>query len=235
MARPKKKLNYNKECQMQETLEMVKESYVECQSINQVAKEFSMTPLKVRKILITEGVFHSEVTELIQKLSEEGKNMQDIMRITGLGRASLNSYLPYSKNIYNMTELSVDAKRVKKFRLRKRAVEELKQLIFQRGLLDCNENTWEVLRLFQGYTFHTFKGLAFHYTIRGNEMFVDRKEKSITRSTIEVALKVVADKNGVVTGPKQLGCFGASYLYPIFIRIGLIKNKTIPVCEYDLK
>ncbi len=109
--------------------EMIVDSYVSCQSINQFAKEFSMTPLKVRKILITEGVFHSDVTELIQKLSGEGKGMQEIMQITGLGRASLNSYLPYSKNIYNMTELSADAERVKRFRLRKRAVEEMKQLI----------------------------------------------------------------------------------------------------------
>ena len=27
-----------------------------------------------------------------------------------------------------------------------------------------------------------------------------------------------------ITGPKMLGCFGASYLYPIFNRIGVIRD-----------
>ena len=30
-------------------------------------------------------------------------------------------------------------------------------------------------------------------------------------------------ETGSVTGPKQLGTFGASYLYPVFVRIGVIR------------
>ncbi|MEI3350185.1 MAG: hypothetical protein V8R18_03505 [Clostridium sp.] len=58
-------------------------------------------------------------------------------------------------------------------------------------------------------------------TIRGNEMFVSRKEKSVTRASILVAYKK-AQELGCVTGPKQLGVFGASYLYPVFLRLGII-------------
>lgn len=86
---------------------------------------------------------------------------------------------------------------------------------------------WETLLLFEDYGFCTVKNLRFSYTIRGNEMFVSRKNKSITRASINVTLEkaIALQKNGgAVTGPKKLGTFGASYLYPIFIRIGVIQN-----------
>ena len=54
-----------------------------------------------------------------------------------------------------------------------------------------------------------------------NRMFVSRKEKSVTRASILVAYKK-AQELGCVTGPKQLGVFGASYLYPVFLRLGII-------------
>lgn len=97
---------------------------------------------------------------------------------------------------------------------------------------DCKEerylNTdilWSVLLKYQGHTFYTAKHLEFTYTIRGKEMFVSRKDKSITRSTIDLAFEKalqVQEKEGGVAGPKKLGCFGASYLYPIFLEIGVI-------------
>ena len=55
-------------------------------------------------------------------------------------------------------------------------------------------------------------------------MFVTRKEKTIIRSSIDVSLEKVLALHGVVSGPKKLGTFGASYLYPIFRRLGIIKT-----------
>lgn len=82
---------------------------------------------------------------------------------------------------------------------------------------------WEILKLFSGYFFTTVKGLRFHYTVNGNEIFIDRKKKSITRSSVKIALKETVKMDGQVSGPKKLNVFGASYLYPIFLRFGLIK------------
>ena len=76
----------------------------------------------------------------------------------------------------------------------------------------------------QGCLFTTSKGLDFTYKIHGGEMFVDRKEKSITRATVMKAYGKVVEMDGVVKGPKTLGTFGASYLYPIFVKMGLIKT-----------
>ena len=78
---------------------------------------------------------------------------------------------------------------------------------------------WEAILAFEGAIFYTARGLEYWYTIRGNEMFVSRKEKSVTRASILVAYKK-AQELGCVTGPKQLGVFGASYLYPVFLEAG---------------
>ena len=41
-------------------------------------------------------------------------------------------------------------------------------------------NLWEVIVSHQGETFYTKKMLPFTYTIKGGEMFTDRRERSIT-------------------------------------------------------
>lgn len=84
---------------------------------------------------------------------------------------------------------------------------------------------WETLELFQEETFLTAKGLEYTYTIKGNELFVSRKNKSITRATVELAFltAIKLQQDGLaVSGPKKLKTFGASYLYPVFIFIGII-------------
>ena len=92
------------------------------------------------------------------------------------------------------------------------------------------EEIWKAIVAFQGYSFETAKGLKFSYTVRGKEIFFDRKEKSITFSTVAAAYQKVLEMDegtGIpiaVPGPKKLGCFGASYLYPVFIRIGVIRE-----------
>lgn len=93
-------------------------------------------------------------------------------------------------------------------------------------LTDPNEiAVWESIVQFQNIVFTTSgrgstPGLPFTYVIKGAEMFVDRREKSITRATIMKAYHRAVEI-GEVTGPKQLNVFGASYLFPIFKKIGV--------------
>ncbi len=91
---------------------------------------------------------------------------------------------------------------------------------------EAEEALWSLLDALQGQAFQTAKGLTFSYAIKGNEMFVDRKDKSITRATVNLAFRTAMTlmrEEKPISGPKKLGCFGASYLYPIFISIGLIE------------
>lgn len=57
---------------------------------------------------------------------------------------------------------------------------------------------------------------------------IDRKEKTITRNTVLVAYEnavELMDTEGCVSGPKKLGCFGASYLYPVFLELGICRKE----------
>ena len=92
-------------------------------------------------------------------------------------------------------------------------------------MADSIDAVWALLQKHQQEVFHTAKGLPFTYTIRGGELFVDRRSKSITISTVANALeKIVAlEMDGIpITGPKKIGCYGASYLYPVLLTLGVI-------------
>lgn len=96
---------------------------------------------------------------------------------------------------------------------------------------------WETLALLQGRTFTTSgrgktSGVEFTYSIKldkdgrpGGEMFISTKEKSITRASVMMgywrALEIQAAA-GRVSGPKKIGTFGASYIYPLFLALGVI-------------
>ncbi len=120
-----------------------------------------------------------------------------------------------SGNTSTPEQRRVNAARVAKCRTRRAAVERLQYDHSFQAL-------WEALALFSGYPFRTAKGLRFRYQLRGGEIKVDRKEKTITRSSVEMAYeKALA---GPITGPKKLGVFGASYLYPVFLRLGVLNR-----------
>ena len=96
--------------------------------------------------------------------------------------------------------------------------EKLKKIVEEQNLEQENPEElalllWQVLKQYE---------LAFTYVIKGNEMFIDRKEKSITKSSVLLAFQNLVKQGGIISGPKKLGTFGASYLYPIFMELGWI-------------
>ena len=85
---------------------------------------------------------------------------------------------------------------------------------------------WKAIATLTDRTIATAKGLPFTITFKGNELFVSRKEKSITRATVDMAYQQVLklqEAGEAIDGPKKLGTFGASYLYPLFIALGVIE------------
>lgn len=83
-----------------------------------------LNPLKVRKLLITVGVYKSKTADQVLELWIAGNSVKNIQEQMSLSRASVNSYLPYSKIIYKLDEVpggerSVNADRQKLFRDRK--------------------------------------------------------------------------------------------------------------------
>lgn len=224
-GRPPKK-DYDAEQLYQTLLSAVTEIYAEKGEIKATALELDMTPLKIKKLLISAGKLHYPQTADIQALQKEGKSLEEIQTILCLSRASINSYLPYTKKPYK-GELSQNAERVKQYQLRKAAVSSLQQE-------PTEENLWNCIVAFQNYPFFTATGLPFTYTLKKGKkrgynkvLVIDRREnsKTLTWSSLWLAFTKATEMGEcIVTRPKQIGDIRSiSYIYPLLWRFGIIQ------------
>ena len=177
-GRLKKKPEYNPELQFNNFLEELSNAYEETSSLRILATELNISPLKLRKLLITADVFTSDICAEINGLYQSGKKIPEIMKLTGLSRASVHSYLPYTKGLYNAAELSLNAERCQAYRIRQEQVQLLQEM-------PSEENLWQAIIVFQNYPFKTATGLPFQYKLKvgkngewNRELLIDRREKS---------------------------------------------------------
>ena len=94
------------------------------------------------------------------------------------------------------------------------------------------ENLWQVVLAYQNVIFKTYSGLTFSYELRKGrngdytrELWINRREnsKSLTWSSVLLALKNIPEIGAVVERPKALGDIrGVTYIYAMFYRFGLI-------------
>lgn len=116
----KKKPNLNLEEIQQSMIDEVVELFQSNNSIRKIAASLSISPIKVRKILITAGVYTSSSQKDIEELYRGGYSIEEIADILHMSKANVYSYLPYEKVIYNMPEKSVNADRQARYRERKK-------------------------------------------------------------------------------------------------------------------
>ena len=188
---------------------------------------------KGRKLLITAGVYGSEVAEKVQDTFEGYRETQNdkeailsTANILDLSKASVISYLPYQKGVYfpgtaSKEKISVGAERLRRYR----AVRKLRSE-------PTEEHLWEGVLLYSGVRFKTYSGLPFTYEIRKGrngqytkELWIDRREnsKSMAWSSVLLALRNIKKVGEVVDRPKALGDIrGVTYIYGMFYRFGLI-------------
>lgn len=235
-GRPKKKPDYDREKEIEafqsRAVELFGEPYddriersEDAPSIRDVANAMNTTPLRVRKMLVTAGVYSTKLSRKVQSLYEDGCSIQQIMDEAGLKRASVHAYLPYVKGNYNLPDSTLNAERKRVFRKRIRVCERLGQEI---DSPDAEKYLWDAIMAYADYPFLTEKGLSMKYTVRGGEIFFNRKVKSVTRASVMEAFhraRQLQHEKGFVSGPKELGTFGASYIYPVFLRIGVCSKK----------
>ncbi len=192
-------------------------------TLGALSKKYNLHPLTVRKHLVTAGVYDTPKTNLVlsalravleqsvpsdQIVAEVEKKLSE--KNVVMSTQTIYSYLPY-----DITASGTDAAERKRLqREREAAVERIADF----------ETLWDAIVLFDGYPFYTAKGLLFRYKVKGGELFVNRKEKSITESSVRICYEKAVEMNGDVSGPKKLGVFGASYLYPVLVRFGVIKR-----------
>ena len=103
----KMKPEYDAEKNLKEQMESTVTFYEEDCSFQSIADALALNPIKVRKLLITAGVYESEVAEKVQDAFEEYRKTQNykgaILLNTNalqLSKSSVTSYLPYEKDVY---------------------------------------------------------------------------------------------------------------------------------------
>lgn len=87
-------------------------------TINETASHFCITPAKVRKMLITGGMYDTVLFRQIKLLHSEGKTIDEISTILKKKLVTIRSYLPYERVIYKLYERSVNADRLVRFKKR---------------------------------------------------------------------------------------------------------------------
>lgn len=98
-----RKSAYDSEKLMQELIDAAADVYGRTHEIK-AAQELDMSPIKVKKLLITGGVISYPETEQIQSLRQQGKMMEEIQGIMGLSCPAVNTYLTYEKVAYKAFE-----------------------------------------------------------------------------------------------------------------------------------
>ena len=230
-GRKKLKPDYDAGKNLKEQMESAVALYDSEMSLQAIGDALNLNPIKVRKLLITAGVYESEVAEKVKNTFEEYRETQDyktsIISTSStlqLSKASVTSYLPYKKGVYfpstaEKEKISVGAERQRRYRAMKRWRAD-----------PTEENFWGVVLAYAGMRFKTYSGLPFSYEIKKGrngeytkELWIDRREKSKSLAWSSIVLALGNIKGEVVEGPKALGNIrGVTYIYGMFYRFGLI-------------
>jgi len=232
-GRKKQKPDYDAGENLKEQMESAVALYEEDCSLRAIADVLTLNPIKVRKLLITAGVYKSEAAEKVQDTFEEYRETQNYKEairstanILNLSKASVTSYLPYQKGVYfpstaEKEKISVGAERQRRYR----AIRKLRSE-------PTEEHLWETVLLYSGVRFKTYSGFPFTYEIRKvrsgeytKELRIDRREKSksMAWSSVLLALNNIKKVGEVVERPKALGDIrGVTHIYGMFYRFGLI-------------
>ena len=85
-------------------------------TINETAKVFCITTHKVRKLLITGGCYDTEMYREVKRMKAAGMTVEEIGEVLQMKPATVRTYLPYERVIYNLEERSVNADRLQRFK-----------------------------------------------------------------------------------------------------------------------
>ena len=165
-GRKKLKREYDAGKNLKEQMDDAVALYDSEMSLQAIGDALKLNPIKVRKLLITAGVYESDVAEKVKNTFEEYREIQDYKTALlstaaalDLSKASVTSYLPYQKGVYfpstEKEKISVGAERQRRYRAMKRWRSD-----------PTEENFWGVVVAYAGVKFKTYSGLPFSYEIK---------------------------------------------------------------------
>lgn len=138
-GRPKKQETNKQSLAQEQLIEKIKKDYLFPSTdtadqsghakLSYLCDKYNLSNLKLRKLLITAGVYDTPQYRAIKELKDKGLSDAEIMERLGISRSTYNSYIPYKRGAYGLDWLpdgahdlnncSLEAKRNRKYRKRK--------------------------------------------------------------------------------------------------------------------
>jgi len=85
-------------------------------SIRETAQHFNINRTKVRKILTTQGILFSPITEDAMRLRERGLTIEEIAAALSLSPSTVSTYLPYTDKVDSALDPSPHTVKVREYR-----------------------------------------------------------------------------------------------------------------------
>ncbi len=99
-------------------------AYLDTESVVKTAEKNGVSVVKVRKVLITEGLWSSKTSEEINRYVSLGKSTEEIANILCTTEKAVQQYLPYTRGLYMGDNRSVAALNSEDYRKRIEAIKE---------------------------------------------------------------------------------------------------------------
>ena len=197
-GRKKLKPEYDAGKNLKEQMDAAVALYEEDYSLRFIADALTLNPIKVRKLLITTGMYESEVAEKVQDTFEEYRETQN-----------------YKEAILSTASTLELSRAMKRWR-----ADPIEENFWDVVLAYAGVK----FKTYSGlpFSYEIKKGRNGEYT---KELWIDRREnsKSLAWSSVRLALGHIKKVGEVVERPKALGDIrGVTYIYGMFYRFGLI-------------
>ncbi len=108
-----------------ELYDRIIESYAKTSSVKKTADELGTSVIKVRRVLITEGLWHSATSEKIIELYDQGYSTKEIADMLHYTEKNVQAFLPYSRGTYGRENKSQNSVRSKEYRERNQRAAEM--------------------------------------------------------------------------------------------------------------
>lgn len=100
-----------------ELYKRIADEYLLTKSVKKVVESLNTNSIKVRRVLITEGLWESQTSRNVGALHSAGKSVKEIAKELCMSEKNVQSYLPYTRGAYGGAK-SLDAKRSDDYRKR---------------------------------------------------------------------------------------------------------------------
>ena len=201
-------------------------------NVSDTARQLEFSEAKTRKLLITAGVrdntvyYSSDICQQINDLYSRGKTIPQIMKATGLGNKSVQGYLPYTKVVYKLPELTAAAERVRISRNRQKLCDRYTTDII--GMTKSAENKffWENLKKIAGKTFYIndakVKRIPFSYSVNAkDQLCIDKFQIVISKTEVMKAYRNAKEPD---VRDISSDMAAVTYLSPIFREMKIRKD-----------